>query len=74
MSSDEDQEGFDEYYKDMPWTSIPFSSEDLREKAGEKYGVQGIPRVVALSGADGSVVNGDARALITAKKTLSGVF
>lgn len=73
VSNDSDQEGFDDYFEEMPWASIAFGEDAKREGAGEKFGVQGIPRVVVLNAADGSVVNGDARALITAKKTISGL-
>ena len=74
VSSDSDQEGFDDYFEEMPWAAVPFAAEDARNGAGEKFGVQGIPRVVVLNAADGAVVNGDARALVTAKKSLAGVF
>ncbi len=57
----------------MPWASIPFDSAE-REAVPDKFGVSGIPRVVVLNGADGSVVNDDARAVIASKKTLSGIF
>jgi len=58
----------------MPWAAVPFAAEEQRNGAGEKFGVQGIPRVVVLNAVDGAVVNADARALITAKKTLAGTF
>ena len=54
-------------------TAIPFDS-PLRESLGEKYGVQGIPRLVVLNGATGAIVDDDARAKVTAKKTLNGLF
>lgn len=52
---------------------MPYASAE-RETVADKFGVQGIPHVVVLSGADGSVVSSDARKLITDKKTLSGIF
>ena len=30
VSSDSDQNSFDEYIKDMPWKAIPFSDRDLK--------------------------------------------
>jgi hypothetical protein len=54
--------------------AIPFEASEIREKLGEKYEVQGIPRVVVLNAATGAVVDPDARAKITAKKALAGVF
>lgn len=73
VSADNDQEGFEEYYAEMPWAAIPFDAAQ-REAVPDKFDVQGIPRVVVLNAADGTVVNADARAVITAKKSLSGVF
>ena len=73
MSADHDQDGFNEYYAEMPWTSVPFDAE-CRELIGEEMGVEGIPRVIVLNGADGSVVHSDARDLITQKKKLNGIF
>jgi hypothetical protein len=57
----------------MPWSAVPFDAAG-REDLGEKFGVSGIPRVVVLDGADASIVNNDARALIAAKKALGGLF
>ena len=54
--------------------SVPFDATAVREGLSEKYEVQGIPRVVVLNAATGAIVNDDARAIITAKKKLAGVF
>jgi nucleoredoxin len=74
VSNDSDLDGFEDYYGEMPWAAVPFPEESQRDAVGSKFAVAGIPRVVVLKGEDGSVVNPDARALITAKKTLSGIF
>ena len=73
VSMDSDADSFEEYYAEQPWKAIPFSA-SAREAIPEKFGVSGIPHVIVLSGKDGSVVSKDARSLITAKKTLSGIF
>lgn len=73
LSADHDSEGFDEYYAEMPWAAVPFAA-DARESVPEKFEVAGIPRVVVLNAADGTVVNNDARAVIADKKKLNGVF
>ena len=73
MSSDSDQEGFDEYYAEMEWAAVPFDAAQ-REAAGEAYQVEGIPRVVVLDAATGAVVNNDARTFISEKKKLAGIF
>jgi len=70
VSADHDSEGFDEYFAEMPWAAVPFAAPQ-REAVPDTFGVQGIPRVVVLKGEDGSVVNADARGLITDKKKLS---
>lgn len=70
MSADHEQDQFDEYYAEMPWAAVPYTSA-TKDALSEKFGVEGIPRVIVLSGADGSIVNDDARAVITSKKALA---
>ena len=53
---------------------MPFEPTEAREKLQETYEVQGIPRLVVLNAATGAVVDADARAKVTAKKALGGVF
>lgn len=45
VSADHDQDGFNEYYAEMPWTSVPFDAA-RREAISEEMGVEGIPRVI----------------------------
>lgn len=54
VSADHDQEGFNEYYAEMPWTSVPFDAA-RREAISEEMGVEGIPRVIGSSGGGGRV-------------------
>jgi len=61
VSSDRDQAGFDDYYKDMPWHALPFSKRDLKEKLSQKYQVRGIPTLVVLDG-EGNLVTTNGRA------------
>ena len=67
VSSDSDQKSFDSYYGTHPWKAIPFSNEEARQSAGEKFGVTGIPMLVVLN-SDGSVVSSEGRREITANK------
>merc|ERR1712150_34612 len=60
VSSDRDQASFNEYYKDMPWTALPFSNRDAKDSLAKKFGVQGIPMLVVLD-ADGNVVKDNGR-------------
>ncbi|CAF2584474.1 unnamed protein product [Rotaria sp. Silwood2] len=49
VSCDENQEGFNEYFKDMPWKALPFSNRDRSKILGEKFDVDGIPCLIVLS-------------------------
>ncbi|CAF1002245.1 unnamed protein product [Rotaria sp. Silwood1] len=49
VSCDRNQEGFNEYFKEMPWKALPFSDSDYSQKLGEKFNVGGIPCLVVLS-------------------------
>ncbi len=73
MSHDSNIAEFNEYYSEMLWPAVPFAS-DRREALSEELGVEGIPRVIVLRGADGSVANNDARELINSRKKLDGIF
>ena len=46
VSSDRSQEGFDDYFKDMPWFAIPFSDDKMRKDISTKFSVQGKNQVV----------------------------
>lgn len=73
VSSDSDQESFDEYFGEMPWTAIPFASEELRESIQAAQGVAGIPALVIIETETGKVVTKDGRAKVVAAKSLDGV-
>eukprot|EP00438_Fugacium_kawagutii_P014419 Skav236074 [mRNA] locus=scaffold2211:222601:223026:- [translate_table: standard] len=60
VSSDRDQAGFDEYYGEMPWASVPYSDRKKKEELAEKFGVKGIPMLVVLK-PDGTVVSENGR-------------
>lgn len=49
ISFDEDEDGFNEYFKEMPWKALPFSDRDRSKSLSEKFDVQGIPSLVILS-------------------------
>ena len=46
VSSDRGQEGFDEYFKDMPWLAIPFSEDKIKKEMSARFSVQGKNQVV----------------------------
>ena len=37
---------FKTYYEEMPWAAVPYNEVDARERLGEKYNVQGLPKLV----------------------------
>jgi len=55
LSCDRDEAGFQSYYKDMPWLSVPFD-DDAREQLLAHIRVQGIPRLVVLDGKTGQIL------------------
>ena len=57
VSSDEDEEEFEEYFEDMPWLAVPYESEeneDLREEISEKFSITAIPQLFVLN-KDGTI-------------------
>lgn len=60
-----------EYFAQMPWLAVPFDDASLQRRLSERFGVQGIPRLVIL-GPDGAVVAHDARAAVMADRAGAG--
>lgn len=56
VSSDHDQESFDEYYKKMSFGALPFNHRKLKAALSKKFGVNGIPTLIMLGPED---ENGD---------------
>ncbi|KAL5552876.1 hypothetical protein UlMin_040277 [Ulmus minor] len=54
ISSDRDDESFNEYFSKMPWLAIPFSDLDTRKRLKDLFKVRGIPNLVILD-ANGKV-------------------
>lgn len=67
VSSDQDQEGFDEYYADMPWPAINFEAEHEREAANTAFGIKGIPSLQVV-GKDGHLITADGRTSVQKEK------
>jgi len=63
VSSDRDQESFDEYFAEMPWQALPFEKRDEKSTLSDMFGVQGIPSFVVLSN-DGTVITTDGRSKV----------
>ncbi|XP_076367262.1 nucleoredoxin-like isoform X1 [Tachypleus tridentatus] len=56
VSSDEDEEKFEEYFKDMPWHAVPFGEKERKTDLFRLFRVHSIPTLVLLDGASGEVI------------------
>jgi nucleoredoxin len=63
ISSDKNQESFDEYYASMPWLALPFTDRKLKAKLSGKYGVSGIPTLVLLD-PSANIITKDGRSAV----------
>ncbi|XP_059075688.1 probable nucleoredoxin 1 [Cryptomeria japonica] len=63
LSSDKDQEAFEEYYASMPWLALPFGDK-VKEDLSRYFSIKGIPSLVVV-GPDGKTVRTDARNLLS---------
>jgi nucleoredoxin len=68
VSSDRDEESFNDYFKEMPWLALPFSDRERKDALSKKFKVSGIPTVVILN-AEGEVITKDGRSAITSDPT-----
>lgn len=63
VSSDKDQNAFDEYFAEMPWRALPYEKREEKDTLSDAFGVNGIPCFVALNG-DGTVITTDGRSQV----------
>ncbi|XP_067032909.1 nucleoredoxin-like [Acropora muricata] len=47
LTSDRSEDGFNEYFKEMPWLAVPYGNERVKELSG-LFSVQGIPTLILL--------------------------
>ena len=65
VSSDSEDENFEEYYDAMPWLAVPFDETDLREgDLPQRFGYAGIPHLVLLDGQTGREITRDGTEII----------
>ncbi|KAK6165991.1 hypothetical protein SNE40_022788 [Patella caerulea] len=64
VSSDRDQEEFDEYIKEMPWLALPFGDQRA-DMLSEKFDVSGVPSLFLLDAKTGEVITPLGRAQVT---------
>ncbi len=69
LSSDRDQESFNEYYNDMPWFTLDFKERKKEDELSKKFNVTGIPTFILLDGDSGEIICRDARNQIQQKDT-----
>merc|ERR1712118_578988 len=60
VSSDRDQDSFNENYHEMPWLAMPFEKRTEKAALSDAFGISGIPSFVVLS-ADGTVITTEGR-------------
>lgn len=65
VSSDRDEEGFKEYFGEMPWLALPFSERKQKERLSQYFDVSGIPSFVMLS-PELKVIDKNARGAVAA--------
>eukprot|EP01018_Ginkgo_biloba_P027560 Gb_39281 [translate_table: standard] len=63
LSSDREQQGFEEYFASMPWLALPFGDETKKELS-RIFSVKGIPSLIVI-GPDGKTVTTDGRRVVT---------
>ena len=65
VSSDQDQNAFNNYYGHHPWAAIPY--DQVSEKLSQRFGIRGIPTVVVVN-QNGDVITMDGRRDVMMKK------
>jgi nucleoredoxin len=68
ISSDKDEDAFQEYFKEMPWLALPYSDRTKKEALSKKFKVNGIPSLVILD-ENGKVITKDGRQALSEDPT-----
>lgn len=68
VSSDKDENAFNEYFAEQPWLALPFSDRERKNILSKRFKVQGIPSVILLDG-EGKVINKDGRSAVSEDPT-----
>jgi len=64
VSSDQNEEKFNAYHKEMPWLALPFADRKRKKDLSDMFGCRGIPYFVLLN-KDGTVLSKEGRSLIS---------
>jgi nucleoredoxin len=63
ISSDRDEDSYQEYFGEMPWLALPYSKRAEKEVLSKACGVSGIPSFCVLN-PDGTIVTTDGRSKV----------
>jgi len=63
ISSDQDQDAFEDYYKSMPWLALPFGDKTKKDLS-RHFRVSGIPSLIVV-GPDGKTVTDKAKTAVS---------
>ncbi|XP_062110319.1 probable nucleoredoxin 1 [Humulus lupulus] len=64
VSSDRDDDSFNDYFSEMPWLAIPFSDPDTIKPLKELFNVRGIPKLVIID-SNGKVSTENGTSVVT---------
>jgi nucleoredoxin len=65
VSSDRDEEAFNEYFGEMPWLALPYEKRQEKAELSDMFDVNGIPTLVFI-GEDGKTITTEGRGKISA--------
>jgi nucleoredoxin len=65
VSSDRDEDAFQNYSGEMPWLALDFSDRKTKEQLSKHFDIRGIPSLVIV-GPDGETITTDGRSVISA--------
>jgi len=63
LSTDRDQEAFEEYYNNLPWLALPFADKTKKDLSA-LFRVRSIPSLIVV-GPDGKTVTDNARSAVS---------
>lgn len=66
VSSDKDENSFNDYHKEMTFLAMPFANRDGKAELSKHFGVSGIPALVFVEAATGKLINDEGRGAISA--------
>eukprot|EP00286_Rhodomonas_abbreviata_P004430 CAMPEP_0181333340 /NCGR_PEP_ID=MMETSP1101-20121128/25619_1 /TAXON_ID=46948 /ORGANISM="Rhodomonas abbreviata, Strain Caron Lab Isolate" /LENGTH=419 /DNA_ID=CAMNT_0023443133 /DNA_START=47 /DNA_END=1306 /DNA_ORIENTATION=- len=64
-SSDKTDEAFQEYFAEQPWLALPYANRAHKDRLSKKFKVSGIPMLVLIDAATGSVITTDGRTALS---------